>query len=263
MIVKSLRFLLPAGALLTGACFATRSDVRLLQSDIAAARAESARLDSVRASQLTTISSMLSTIQDTLRGTNTRLARWQADQLGDLRSLREQILLVQELTGQSQRNLQQFRADLEERNQAVATPAVPAAPGDTSRPAGPPAPGPNQLYQLSYDQWRRGSNKTAREGFLELLRLYPTSDLAPDAMYYVAETYAGEKNEGAADSVYTAVVTTYPRSPRAATALYKHGLALQRAGRTQEAKEALERVVREYARTDEAALAREALRTIR
>ena len=255
--------LLPVAALATSACFATRSDVRLLQSDVAASRAESARLDSAQSAQIASIAATLATIQDTLVAANRSLASWQANQVGELRSLREQLLVIQELTGQSQSNLQRFRAELEARSMGGSAPAAPPVPGDTTRPSASAAPGPNQLYQLSYDQLLRGSARTAREGFLELLRLYPASDVAPDAMYYIGETYAGERNEAGADSVYMVVVTTYPRSPRAATALYKHGLMLQRAGRNQEAKEAFERVVREYARTDEAALAREALRTIR
>jgi outer membrane protein TolC len=45
--------LLPLIALVASACFATRNDVRLLQSDVLAARAEAARADSARAQQAT------------------------------------------------------------------------------------------------------------------------------------------------------------------------------------------------------------------
>ena len=96
----------------------------------------------------------------------------------------------------------------------------------------------------------------------ELLRTYPNSEDAPEAMVYIAETYAAERNQAAADSVYGLVVQRFPRSPKAATALYKRAQMLRSAGQGAAARAALERIVREYPRSDEAALAREQLRTL-
>jgi tol-pal system protein YbgF len=112
------------------------------------------------------------------------------------------------------------------------------------------------------DQLRRGSATVARAGFEELLRAYPRSEDAPEAMIYIAETYAAERNQVAADSVYGLVVQRYPTSPKAATALYKHALSLKAAGRTPAARAAFDRIVKEYPRSDEAALAREQLRSL-
>ena len=132
-----------------------------------------------------------------------------------------------ELTGQSQRRLQELRSSLEQRNQemetAVPPPAgtAPGAPGTTTGTAAPPAPagpGPNQLFQLSLDQLRRGSVGTARAGFQELLRQYPTADIAPDAQFYLAEALNAEGNTAAADTAYATVVARWPESPRAPTA---------------------------------------------
>ncbi len=64
----------------------------------------------------------------------------------------------------------------------------------------------------------------------------------------------------AADTAYAAVVTRYPQSSRAPTALYKRARARLAAGRRPEARALFEEVVRRYPRSDEAALAREALR---
>ena len=121
---------------------------------------------------------------------------------------------------------------------------------------------PAQLFQSSLDQLRRGSISVARGGFEELLRTYPTYEDAPEAMVYIAETYAAERNQVAADSVYGLVVQRYPRSPKAPTALYKRAQILRSAGQAAAARAALERIVREYPRSDEAALAREQLRTL-
>jgi TolA-binding protein len=58
-------------------------------------------------------------------------------------------------------------------------------------------------------------------------------------------------------------VRTYPQSSRAPTALYKNALSMRKAGRTREARQALETLVQNYPRSDEAELAREQLRTLR
>jgi tol-pal system protein YbgF len=253
-------------ALATGACFATRSDVRILQDDVATTRAAMLKADSARASQIAQVAATLGEVTDSIRSANAKLARWQATVQGDLRGILEQLVQVQELTGQSQNKLNDLRAQIEERNAQPAPPPVAPVPGDTttrSQPAAatpPTGPGPATLYKLAFDQMSRGSHSTARSGFQDLVTQYPTSDFAPDAQYYIGETFQAEGNTTAADSVFNLVVTTYPRAPRAATALYKHGLFLQKAKRDREARQVFQSVIDKYPRSDEAGLAKDQLR---
>jgi len=256
-----LRTLAPAAALLLGGCLASKQDVFLLQNQMRTMQVASARADSARSAQTNLVLNQIVQANDSVRVLSVRLAKLQSTVATDHYEMARQILQIQELSGQSQRRLQELRASLEERSQMAAAPVPAPAPGDTSRPA-PAGPGPAQLFQSSLDQLRRGSATVARGGFEELLRNYPNSDDAPEAMIYIAETYAAERNQVAADSVYGLVVQRYPKSPKAATALYKHGLSLRAAGRTTAAKAAFDRVVRDYPRSDEATLAREQLRTI-
>jgi TolA-binding protein len=58
------------------------------------------------------------------------------------------------------------------------------------------------------------------------------------------------------------VVTKYPSSLRAATALYKRGVAQQKVGKTASAKRTFNELIRLYPESDEAALARERLRAM-
>jgi len=247
-------------ALATGACFATRNDVRILQEDVASVRAATLRADSARAAQIAEVAATLRTVTDSVRSANERVARWQANAQGNLRSIQEQLLQIQELTGQSAAKLTDLRREMEERNAQIAPSPVPPAPGDTSRSPQAAGPGPATLYRLSFDQMSRGSHATARTGFQDLLTQYPNSDLAPDAQYYIGETLQAEGNSAAADSVFSLVVSKYPSAPRAATALYKHGLFLQKTKRDREARQVFQSVVDKYPRSDEAALAREQLR---
>ena len=111
-----LRHLLPAALVASaGACFATRQDVATLQQDISTVRAEAQRSDSLRRVQLDRVLTTVRAVSDSLTQVGVRLTRFQGEVLGRLTSQDEQLLTIQELTGQSQRRLQELRADLERR----------------------------------------------------------------------------------------------------------------------------------------------------
>ena len=281
----------PAAVLAAGACFATREDVRLLQTQMQTQQAQAAHADSERQAQLDRVIEQLGLVNDSLGHMGTRLTKFQGDVEGSVYSMGQMLIQIQELTGQSQRRLQELRAGLEAQHNApppVAAPApVAVAPSPTNTPestvvaggggggtagtaaVAPPAapadgtPGPNQLYQLALDQLRRGSTGAARTAFEDLLRQYPNADIAADAQFYLAETYAKERNTAAADSGYQLVVQRYPTSDRASQALFKHALVLQAANKVQAARAALEDVVKKYPRSDEAVLAKDRLRTLK
>jgi tol-pal system protein YbgF len=262
------RRIAPVALVATGACFATQSDLRVLQTDVQTMRTERQRQDSVMQQRFDALMTSLRMTNDSLRSLSNRLTVIQGNVRGDLYQMNQQLLQIQELSGQSQRRLQELRSSLEARQQDAPPAAVPvppaATPRDSAAAPGPAAgsPGPNQLFQSSLDQLRRGSPASARRGFEELLRLYPTSDVAADAQFYLAESWAAEGNSGAADSAYATVVTKHAQSQRAPTALYKRALLLQQRGNIALARTALNDVVRLYPRSDEAQLARDRLRTM-
>lgn len=251
------RAALPALALVCGACFATRSDVQLLQTQMTDARTAAARADSSRGAQLDRVIATLGSATDSIRALSGRVARAQADASQQQYAMEQQLIQIQELTGQSQRRLQELRAQMEQRSSEVMAPAA----GDSARAATPAqtnaGPGPNQLYQLSLDQLRRGNASTAAAGFTDLLQQYPTADVAPAARFYLAEALSAQGKRAAADSQYVMVYTNAPTSERAATALYKHALSLLQGGNAAEGRAALDRVVKLYPRSDEALLARD------
>ena len=248
----------PLVALALTGCLASKNDVMLLQDQLRTMQTASARADEAQRAHIGEVLSQVTRSNDSVRVLSARLAKLQSDVQNDHYEMARQILQIQELSGQSQRRLQELRASLEERSQAASSPV----PHDTSRAGAAAGPGPAQLFQSSLDQLRRGSTGVARTGFEELLRSYPTSEDAPEAMVYIAETYAAERNQVAADSVYGQVVQRYPKSPKAATALYKRAMSLKAAGQAAGARTALDRILRDYPRSDEASLAREQLRTL-
>jgi tol-pal system protein YbgF len=245
------------GSFVTTGCFATRNDVRVLQQDIRTARAEALRADSARARQIDALGNILATIGDSVQNLRSNIARVQGDMRGEFRQVNEQLLQIQELTGQSQRRLLDLRAEMELRNQQQVVPVAPPVAGDSTQvtaPA-PAAPGPAQLLSLGKQQYAQRSYGAARSAFEELLRTHPESDLAPEAQLYIGECYAAEGNAPAADAAYNAVVARFPQSSRAPNALYKLALSQAKQGKRTEARAFMERVKREYPQSDEADLA--------
>jgi len=213
------------------------------------------------ARNLARVSDVLDVLSDSSRSQGANLHRLRNDVREDLQSIRQQLIMIQELTGQSQRRIQELRAEMEQRATELSTPPVEPAGGAAAAPApAPAAPGPAQLYQMGQDQLRRGSVSAARAVFTQLLDRYPSSDLAPQALYGVAETWADEGNGPAADSVYALVVERYPQSEQAPNALYKRASAARATGQTAQAQALYRQIVTQYPRSDAALLAQEYLR---
>lgn len=257
----------PAGALaslllgagLLGGC-ATKGDVQMVQGEVALLKAEMARRDSTRAAQLAEVVRMQQGIMDSLGVTRRSVAQLKGDLGPDLYNIQQQLVQLQELTGQSQQRLTELRTRLEARGAEIE--AAPA-PGDTAAPlsGGAATASADQMYEASLAQLRRGSLSTARLGLREMLRTHPTSERAPDALYFIGQSYASE-NPDSALAYYGQVVEQHPTSPRAASALYNLGLLAERRKDTAGAREAYQRVTQAYPQSDEAALARDRLKAL-
>ena len=262
--------LAPAVILTAGACFATRSDVRILQSDLQASReevraglAESAARDAAikRAldSTLAGIAKSLVQVSDTVRAMHATTMRLRGDVREDLRVIRQQLITVEERVGASARRIQDLRAELEA--DAVDRTAPAAAPKDSTKPpvagatSASAGPGPAQFYQMGQDQLRRGSWGSARGAFNEILTQFPSSDLVPDALFGIGQAFENEGKGTGADSVYALVVQRHPKSEKAPTALYKRATSLRVTGQAAAARVLYKQIVDQYPSSDAAVLA--------
>jgi tol-pal system protein YbgF len=251
---------------------ALKGDVRRVEVQVEALKAERTRADAEQAARIDSLHVLLTAAQQALAAQQAYLVQMRGDLKTDLLTVAQQLVTVQELTGQSQQRLSELRARLEEQARrpvpVIDTTRAPGAGGAgglggaVAPPVGPsgnPAgPGPDQMYDLSLQQFRRGSLGTARLGFREFLRIFPTHERAPDALFYVGETFAGENADSAA-AVYQQVVKTYPNSSRAPAALYKLGLGAEQRGDKATARTYYTRVIAGYPRSDEANLAKDKL----
>jgi tol-pal system protein YbgF len=267
--------------------------VVLLQTDLKSMRSEYAFRDSIRRVQFDSVIRTMVTLNDSLRGLKGELAAFQGNVLGDLFKVRDGLIEIRALTGQSQSRITELRAELEQRNAIIQTSPAPAAaapaaspttvpPAPAANPAAvpttpvkpsdsaaasngsvPPAtgPGPNQLYTMALDQLRRGSTSAARAGFTDFLLQFPQHERAGDAQYYVAETLERDNKAIDAEAAYLSVYTRFPRSEKAPTAMFKRAALLGTQNKPDKAREVLDLLIKTYPRSDEADLARERLRT--
>lgn len=259
----------PAAVLAAGACFATRSDVRLLQDDIGRLQASAARAahaDTLQSQQLQQIVRALGAVSDSLRLATVSLQRFQGDVAMSMHGVESQLLTIQELTGQSRKQLDAMRAQIEARasdaSVSVALPGAAVMPG--AAPAGgQAAPGPYQLMELGTQQLKKGAASAARAALSDLIAQFPGSDLVPEAQYKIAESFTSAGSAVEADSVYALVAERYPASEYAPNAIYKRALALKVAGQTRQARTLLQQVLDKYPKSDAAILAASLIRDLK
>jgi tol-pal system protein YbgF len=224
----------------------------------------------------------LQTASDSLAQVSARTVNIQGDVRGETRAIKEQLLQIQQLLGQSQATIARLRAELAERTSAMPmAPTVPptgtvpptatgagnaptTTPGATTAPVTPARiPSSSELYQSGRDQLTRGSSTTARILFQDLLTNYPNAEEAPDAQFWIAESFSREKQVAAADAAYAAVVSKYPNAPKAPTAVYKRAMLFLQQNNSAKARELFEQVIARYPRSDEAVTAADQLKTLR
>jgi tol-pal system protein YbgF len=166
---------------------------------------------------------------------------------------------------------------------AAGPPATSGSPGSTSAPgpvaqrAPPPGPQASELYQTAYIDFTRGQYNLAIAAFQEYLRLYPTTNLAENAQYWIGESHfslarahqgrnetdrAVQELERAVQE-FRKVVITYPRGDRVPAALYKEGLALLELGQPQLAEARFQFLVDQFPSREEALKAKDELARIR
>jgi len=240
--------------------------VQQVETQVNVLRADTRRSDSATAVQLRQILVLQQQLMDSLAATRRSLNEMKGSTANDLLAVQQQLLQLQELTGQSQRRLTELRGQIEARGETVGGAPLAAGPGTPNDTAGAPAPAPaaasaQQMYDASLAQLRRGSASTGRAGLREMLQAYPQSELVPDALYFVGQSFSSE-NPDSASAYYRKVVKDFPTSSRAPAALYGLGLLAERRGDKAGARDAYNQLLKSYPKSDEAALARDRLKAI-
>jgi tol-pal system protein YbgF len=135
---------------------------------------------------------------------------------------------------------------------AGSVPPVVAAP---PRPVGTD----QQNYQAAFDLIQSRRYADAGTAFTKFLVDFPTSPLADNAQYWLAETHYVQRQFQAALPEFQKVIDNYPQSAKLPDALLKVGYCQIELGNKDAARTALQQVMRQYPDTTAARLATQRL----
>jgi tol-pal system protein YbgF len=119
---------------------------------------------------------------------------------------------------------------------------------------------PDDLYVAAKQQFDRAKYEAAREQFQAFLKEYPKSENADNAQFWIGEIYFREKWYEKAILEYQKVIESYPKGNKLRSALLKQGFAFLNLGDKDNARLILKELVRKYADSNEAKIAREKLK---
>ncbi len=103
----------------------------------------------------------------------------------------------------------------------------------------------------------------AREGFQEFITRYPKNENADNAQYWLGEILYREEMFGKAILAYQKVIDDYPRGNKVPAALLKQGLAFWKLGDKANARLILRELIRKYAATPQAQIAKDKLKGLK
>jgi tol-pal system protein YbgF len=116
--------------------------------------------------------------------------------------------------------------------------------------------GPAEVYNLAYRDYLQGNYDLAVSGFTYYLEQYPSGSLAPNAQYWIGESFYSKKDYSKAVESFEKVSVGFPKNEKVPSALLKAGYAYQELGNLDLARTYLKRVVEQYPYSREASLAK-------
>ncbi|MCW0413529.1 Cell division coordinator CpoB [Xanthomonas sacchari] len=158
-----------------------------------------------------------------------------------------------------------------------AAPAVaPAAPGGKPSAVAEPPPSVHgdagtlaaagderAAYNVAFDALKAGKYADSANLFQNFLQAYPNGVYAPNALYWLGESYYATKNFQLAEAQFQDLIGRYPTHDKAPGALLKLGLSQYGEGRVQDAEQTLQQVGAKYPGSDAARTAQDRLQSIR
>jgi len=123
-----------------------------------------------------------------------------------------------------------------------APPAPPPSVGGASAVSATPPAGMSsrQLYDNAMRDRSGGNLDLALQGYGDYLKYYGTTDLAPNAQFYIGQVYYDRNEFPNALQAFDLVLEKYPENNKTADAMYMKGMTLLKSGqRTEAGKEFL------------------------
>lgn len=119
-----------------------------------------------------------------------------------------------------------------------------------------PATPPSELYNQAFKDYVAGNYEIAITGFTNYLSNAQDGNLAPNAMYWIGESYYSKGEYENAVKQFRKVTDEYPKSDKVAGALLKMGYVYEKMGDKEMTTIYLKKVVDQFPNSQEASLAK-------
>jgi len=132
------------------------------------------------------------------------------------------------------------------------TPAPQAAAAPVPAPGTAPAPttlstdDAAALYEQGFGEIKAENYDAAEKTFSAFMKQFPDNTLAPNALYWLGETYYARKNYTQSSRVFAEAYRKYPNGPKAPDSLLKLGMSLSGSGKKSDACVALAQLKKQY-----------------
>lgn len=202
----------------------------------------------------------------------------------EVQALRNQVEQLQNENEQLKQQGRDQYIDIDSRLQrvegssAATGPAPPLPPPSASNPspraAGSRPPSPNAMdvdaralngqgaYDVALAALRQGEYVESARSFQSFLADYPNAPLAPNAWYWLGESYYATQNYPIALRSFDTLLSNFPDSPKAPDAMLKKGYCQIEMGDAGAGRQTLNRVINEFPGSDAARLATSRLRAL-
>lgn len=147
----------------------------------------------------------------------------------------------------------------------AAPPSTAVPPGGSVPPAAPVAPAPvagmspDRMFEQARSDYYAGQWSLAVSGLETYLRYFPKGVRADEAQHLIGQSYEGDSKYQEAVDAYDRVIRNYLGSKFVSQALYKRGVAYERLGQIDNAKQSWETVLKQFPDSQEASLAKQGI----
>ena len=192
----------------------------------------------------------------------TSLEKLQSDNGGKVDQLSGQIQALNDSIDELKSRLANISKQLNDVQAAQQNQAAASAAQQAQQQALAQAPPPDVLYNNALRDYNAGKNDLAKQEFSDYVRFYPTTDLAGNSYFYLAEIEFKQGDYQGAIKNYDQVLQNFPTGNKAPSSDLKKGLALIELGQKDDGITQLRHVIQRYPRSNEALQAREKLRKL-
>lgn len=114
-------------------------------------------------------------------------------------------------------------------------------------------------YNRSLTLFREGKYGEAMDGFVRFLDVYPKSELADNAQFWIGESYMALKQYEKAILAYQDVIEKYPKGNKVPNAMQRQAMAWLEIDDKTSARAVFKKLIRQFPNSDEAKIAQKKL----